>query len=178
MIFNELHMTLMQDWRRNKNNTKGLFIITFFRAANFFMIKKESNKLFWLLGLPITISYKVLIEWILCVELQIKTSVGPGLVIYHGQGLVVHEGTKIGKNVILRNNTTIGNKITSSGKITAAPTIGDNVEIGSNCVIIGEISIGNNSIIGAGSVVTKNVPKNSVVVGNPARIIKIRDVVI
>ena len=165
-------MTLKQDWQRNKNNTKGLFIITFFRTVHFFAIKKENSKVFWLLGLPIIIGYKILIEWLLGVELQIKTSVGPGLLIYHGQGLVVHESAKIGKNVTLRNNTTIGNKISSSGQITGAPTVGDNVEIGSNSVIIGEINIGDNSVVGAGSVVTKDVPSNSVVAGNPAIIIK------
>ena len=68
--------------------------------------------------------------------------------------------------------TTIGNKELRNGSFSKSPVIGDNVNIGSNVCIIGPISIGTNVIIGAGSVVTKDVPSNSVVVGNPARIIK------
>lgn len=73
----------------------------------------------------------------------------------------------IGDNFSFRQNTTIGNKI--DGRNDLVPTIGNNV--GANVCIIGKIRIGNNVIIGAGAVVTKNVPDNSVVVGNPMRII-------
>lgn len=59
----------------------------------------------------------------------------------------------------------------ANGKI---PIIGNNVIIGANCVIIGDVSIGDGAIIGAGSVVTKSVPQNAIVVGNPAKIIKYR----
>ena len=52
------------------------------------------------------------------------------------------------------------------------PIIGDNVKLYTNCTIIGDITIGDNSIIGAGAVVTKSIPKNSVAVGNPAKVIK------
>lgn len=56
-----------------------------------------------------------------------------------------------------------------------APTIGDNVTIGANAVIIGDIMIGNNVTIGAGAVVTKSIPDNCIVVGNPARVIKVKE---
>jgi putative colanic acid biosynthesis acetyltransferase WcaB len=62
-----------------------------------------------------------------------------------------------------------------NGEQGPSPVIGDNVEIGSNVVIIGDISIGDGAIVGAGSVVTKDVPAHAVVVGNPARIIKFKD---
>ena len=75
----------------------------------------------------------------------------------------------IGDNFSFRQNTTIGNKI--DGRNDLVPTIGNNVFVGANVCIIGKIRIGNNVIIGAGAVVTKNVPDNSVVVGNPMRII-------
>ena len=67
----------------------------------------------------------------------------------------------------IKNNVTIGN--IRKGE---RPTIGNNVTVNANAVVIGAISIGDNAIIGAGSVVTKNVPADSVVVGNPARIIR------
>lgn len=70
----------------------------------------------------------------------------------------------------MRQCTTIGNK--KDGRNDLAPVIGDNVNVGANVVIIGNITIGNNVIIGAGSVVVHDVPDNSVVAGNPARVIK------
>lgn len=90
---------------------------------------------------------------------------------------------QIGKNFSHRHSLTLGNKgdtviINPDGSVrkniegNASPIIGDNVTVGANVVIIGGITIGNNVIIGAGAVVTKSIPDNCVVVGNPARIIK------
>ncbi len=75
----------------------------------------------------------------------------------------------VGYQCSFRNNITIGNKI-QDGQIVR-PIIEDNVFVGPNSVIIGGIRIGRNAIIGAGAVVTKDVPANSIVAGNPAKII-------
>lgn len=115
-----------------------------------------------------------MVEWILGVELPWKTTVGEGLTIYHGYALVVNDGTVIGENCILRHCVTIGNKQLQDGSFSRSPIIGDNVDIGANVCIIGPVTIGDNSKVGAGSVVTKDIPPNSVVVGNPARIIEIK----
>ena len=72
--------------------------------------------------------------------------------------------------MVLRQNTTIGSK--SFTDDTLAPIIEDRVEIGPNVCIIGEITIGHDSRIGAGAVVVKDVPPYSVVVGNPGKVMK------
>ena len=76
----------------------------------------------------------------------------------------------IGYHCSIRNNTTIGNKVVN-GKV-CRPYLEDDVFVGPNAVIIGDVRIGSHSVIGAGSVVTKDVPSYSVVAGNPAKILK------
>ena len=115
--------------------------------------------------------YHIMVEWILGIELPRKTRVGGGLIIYHGQSLVINQGVIIGENCVLRNSTTIGHKVLKDGTLSKCPVIGDRVNIGANVCIIGDISIGNDVTIGAGTVVVKSIPSNCVIVGNPARII-------
>jgi putative colanic acid biosynthesis acetyltransferase WcaB len=116
--------------------------------------------------------YRVIVEYILCVELRASTQVGPGLKIEHGYSLVINDRTIIGRNVHFRHCVTVGCVKLPDGSQGPCPVFGDNVEIGANSVILGDIKIGENAKIGAGSVVTKDVPPDAVVVGNPARIMK------
>lgn len=97
-------------------------------------------------------------------------SVGGGIYIAHPYATILN-AKSIGKNFTCRQCTTIGNKV--DGRNDLIPEIGDNVTLGANVCIIGDIRIGNNVLIGAGSVVVKNVPNNCVVAGNPARVIRI-----
>lgn len=112
--------------------------------------------------------YTIFIQWILGIDIPDTTTIGRGFNVFHGQGLIISNKTKIGDNVIVRQNTTIGNAKPNGG----CPIIGNNVDIGANSVVIGEIVIGDNSIIAAGSVVIRDVPPNVVVAGNPAKIVK------
>lgn len=95
--------------------------------------------------------------------------VGEGLVIQHGFGTRIG-CSKMGKNCQVWQGVTIGKS--RSGLDEPRPIIGDNVKIYANSLVLGGITIGDNAIIGAASVVLKSVPANCTVVGNPARIVK------
>lgn len=87
---------------------------------------------------------------------------------YGGIGVVIHARAEIGENCIIGQNTTIGGP---SG-LYEVPKIGNKVEICAGARVLGPIKIGDNAIIGANAVVIKDVPKNAVVAGVPAKIIK------
>lgn len=104
-------------------------------------------------------------------DIEITGKIAGGLCIFHGQGTVIgcH---KAGKNLQVWQNVTIGrNPKTEVGGIDT-PTIGNNVKIYTNSVVIGNIIIGDNVSIGAGSVVLKSIPPDCTVVGNPAYIVR------
>ena len=94
----------------------------------------------------------------------------------HGMnGIIISRKAKIGKNAVILHQVTVGIRMVASlsdkEEDAIAPIIGDNVFIGAGAKIIGNIHIGNNVKIGANAVVTKDVPDNSTIIGNPGRII-------
>ena len=159
---------LFQDWGANRHNIKGRLVLLLFRLATIGRI----NKLLFVLWIPYLVFYRITIEWFMGIELPYKLKIGSGFCVFHGQSLVINDGVIIGKNCTVRHCVTIGNKQLQDGSYSKSPVIGNQVDIGSNTCIIGEINIGNNVKIGAGSVVVRSIPDNAVVVGNPARIIK------
>lgn len=107
------------------------------------------------------------------IEIHPGARIGKGLFIDHGTGVIIGETTIIGNNVTLYQGVTLGGTGKEKGK--RHPTLKDNVMVSAGAKILGSFTIGENSKIGAGSVVLKEVPPNCTVVGVPGRIVKMGD---
>lgn len=104
------------------------------------------------------------------IEIHPGATIGERLFIDHGMGIVIGETCEIGNDVILYQGVTLGGTGKEKGK--RHPTIGNNVVIGSGAKILGSFTVGDQSNIGSNSVVLKEVPPYSTVVGIPGRIVK------
>ena len=160
---------LFCDWSANRGNIKGQLVMFLFRLAAWCRALPAP---LWYLTIPYLVWYELTVVWSLGIELRYRTKIGPGLALFHGMALVVHEGATIGSGCTLRQSTTIGAKTLADGTQSACPMLGDGVDVGANVVIIGPVKIGARAGIGAGSVVVKDVPEGAVVAGNPARVIR------
>ncbi len=104
------------------------------------------------------------------IEIHPGATIGNGLFIDHGSGVVIGETAVVGDNCTMFHGVTLGGTGKEKGK--RHPTIGNNVFIGSGAKILGNIVIGDNVKVGANAVVLKNVEKNATVVGIPAAVVK------
>ena len=102
-------------------------------------------------------------------QIPFETNIGRGFYLAHFGNIIINQGSTIGNNVSIAQGVTIGK--TNRGKKAGCPTIGDNVWIGANAVIVGKINIGSNVLIAPLSYVNIDIPSNSIVMGNPAKII-------
>lgn len=104
------------------------------------------------------------------IEIHPGAHIGQRLFIDHGMGVVIGETCEIGDNVVLYQGVTLGGTGKEKGK--RHPTIGNNVVIGSGAKVLGSFKIGDGSFVGANSVVLREVPKNSTVVGIPGKLVQ------
>ncbi|HEY8298434.1 MAG TPA: serine O-acetyltransferase [Candidatus Baltobacteraceae bacterium] len=103
------------------------------------------------------------------IEIHPGAKIGRGVFIDHGMGVVIGETAEVGDGCTIYQGVTLGGTSLSHGK--RHPTLGANVTVGVNAAVLGAITIGENSKVGGGSVVVKDVPPNSTVVGVPARVV-------
>jgi serine O-acetyltransferase len=103
------------------------------------------------------------------IEIHPGATIGPEFFIDHGMGVVIGETAEIGARVTLYHGVTLGGTSLNKGK--RHPTLEDNVVVGAGAKILGAITIGENSRIGANAVVVKSVPPNAVVVGVPGQVV-------
>ncbi len=138
----------------------GLHALFFYRIAHFLYNKK----LFLLARIISNIS-----RFFTGVEIHPGAKIGRGVFIDHGMGVVIGETAEVGNNVTIYQGVTLGGTGKEKGK--RHPTIGNNVMISSGAKVLGPFNVGDNSKIGAGSVVLKEVPANCTVVGVPGRVV-------
>ncbi len=138
----------------------GLHAILMHRVAHFFY----RHKMFL-----IARSISQISRFLTQIEIHPGAVIGEGLFIDHGAGVVIGETAEIGDNVTIYQGVTLGGTGKEKGK--RHPTIGNNVVISTGARILGSFSVGDNSKIGAGSVVLKEVPPNSTVVGVPGKVV-------
>lgn len=110
-----------------------------------------------------------LARWLTGIEIHPGAVIGKGTFIDHGMGVVIGETAIIGDNALIYQGVTLGGTGKEMGK--RHPTLGNNVVIGAGAKVLGNIEIGDNSRIGAGSVVLKSVPSDCTVVGIPGRVV-------
>ncbi len=133
------------------------------------LVMHRVNHLLWNAGIPVLPRFfSQIARWLTGIEIHPAAMIGPGLVIDHGMGVVIGETAEVGRNCLLYQNVTLGGTGKEKGK--RHPTLRDNVVVGAGAKVLGAITIGNNVIIGANSVILKPVPDNAICVGVPGRI--------
>ncbi len=139
----------------------GLHAIVFHRLNHFL----------WNAGIPVLPRFlSQLVKIFTGIEIHPAARIGGGFFIDHGTGVVIGETAEIGENCLLYQGVTLGGTGKETGK--RHPTLHNNVVVGTGAKVLGAITIGDNVKIGANSVVLHDVPKNSIVVGVPGRVIK------
>ena len=127
---------------------------------------RKKNKFVFALYMMIYQRYKV--KYMM--DIPAKVEIGKGFRIEHIGGIVINSEAKLGENITLLNGVLIGAQ--NRGKKKGFPVIGNYVWIGTNAIIVGGVHIGNNVLIAPGAYVNFDVPDNSIVLGNPGKIIE------
>ena len=148
-------------------------VVTTYPGFHAMVIHRLANKLWrmewkWLARFTSHIG-----RWLTGIEIHPGATVGRRVFIDHGMGVVIGETSEIGADVTLYQGVTLGG--TSTHRTKRHPTLRDNVVVGAGAKVIGAVEIGENSRIGAGSVVVTNVPANATVIGVPGHIVSFHD---
>jgi len=159
---------LAEDLRTHGGNLfeQGFWAVATHRFGNWRMSVPR------MLRFPFTLLYRFgfkWVEWTCGITLPYTVTLGRRVRIWHHSGMVLH-AERIGDDVHIRQNTTFG--IARKDALHQLPVIEDRVDLGCGVAVLGPVTIGHDSIIGANAVVVKDVPPGSLAVGVPAKIIK------
>jgi serine O-acetyltransferase len=137
----------------------GLHAIWFHRLAHWLWLRNRRLSARWLSHVN---------RFLTGIEIHPGARIGPGFFIDHGMGVVIGETAEVGANVTMYHGVTLGGVSLERGK--RHPTIGDGVVLGAGAKVLGPVQVGEHSRIGANSVLVKDAPPESVVVGVPGRV--------
>jgi serine acetyltransferase len=159
--------TLRADSRANRRDPRAWLVVMLFRIT---AAARGNGARPRLIALPLVAFYKLLVEWILGIEIPLRLRVGHGFRLSHGYGVVIHPTARLGTNVVVKHGVTIGHR-GEEDREGPTPTIGDNVVFGPHSQVLGDVAVGAGARIGAGAVVLVDVPPGATAVGVPARIV-------
>jgi serine O-acetyltransferase len=167
-VFEQLGLDVQAVRDRDPAATNTLEIITTYPGLHAIWLHRVAHYLHTrgVPGLPRAIS--IFGRWLTGVEIHQGATIGQGFFIDHGMGVVIGETTEIGDDVTIYQGVTLGGTGKEKGK--RHPTIEDRVVIAVGASVLGAITIGKNSKVGAGAVVIQDVPENCTVVGVPGRV--------
>lgn len=167
-VFEQLRLDVQAVRDRDPAATNTLEIMTTYPGLHAIWLHRVAHYLHvrGVPGLPRAIS--IFGRWLTGVEIHQGATIGQGFFIDHGMGVVIGETTEIGDDVTIYQGVTLGGTGKEKGK--RHPTIEDGVVIAVGASVLGAITIGKNSKVGAGAVVIQDVPENCTVVGVPGRV--------
>ena len=159
---------LREDLRTHDGNwfEQGFWAVAVHRFGNWRMGLPK------LLRIPCTLLYRYLfkkVEWTCGITLPYTVLLGRRVRIWHQGGMILH-AERIGDDVHIRQNTTFG--VAKRDALHQLPVIEDRCDLGCGVVVLGPVTVGHDSVIGANAVVIKDIPPHSVAVGVPAKVIK------
>jgi serine O-acetyltransferase len=178
MTFSRLKYLIMSDHHRYHGQFRPLhllkdlffnrgFKITFcYRIAHYFYVNRQK------VALRLFNLYYYNLQTAFSCELPYETQIGPGFYFGHVFGTIINGRCRFGKNVNMSHAVTLGS--IALGPRAGAPVVGDNVYIAPGAKLIGGITLGKGTAVGANAVVTRDTPENAVVVGIPAEVISLK----
>jgi putative colanic acid biosynthesis acetyltransferase WcaB len=163
-----LREQVLQDWAVNEGRPIERLILAWWRLGQHAHARWGQPGRFL-----VTIPYTLVSTLLFSMELPVRATVGPRLRLFHKHALVIHPAAVLGADCHLRQCVTIGAKVSRDGRVVEVARVGDGVDFGAGSTVIGDIEVGDHARLGALAIVTKSVPAWAVVVGNPARVVRI-----
>jgi serine O-acetyltransferase len=173
MVVSDVNREIMNTAREFPKNKTGYF----FTISRYLLGSKGFRSIFLYRLFNIKFQnlsslYSILRMISFSIEIPCTTQIDEGFFIGHAEGLLINPNCTIGKNFTIYQGVTLGGNIGKIRDGRVAPLIGDNVFIGPGAKVLGPVTVGDNSMIGANAVVMKDIPKDSLAVGIPSKIVR------